>query len=159
MSDQSIILLVEDNDDHVVLLRRAFQRMRMVNPLQVVNSGEKAIEYLKGIWRYSNREEYPLPSIVLLDLNLKGLNGFDVLRWIRAQKSLANLRVVVLTSSTLMRDVVEAYQLGANSFLVKPTEFDDLVNVMRALAGYWLWIDKEPESSRAELQDRKKLDE
>jgi CheY-like chemotaxis protein len=148
MSDQSIILLVEDNDDHVLLLRRAFKSLRMLNPLQVVRSGEEAIEYLGGIGRYLNRKEFPLPSLVLLDLKLKGIDGFDVLRWIRGQDGLRKLRVVVLSSSNLMSDVNEAYQLGANSFLTKPTDFEDLLQIMHAFQGYWFWTDMEPEAFR-----------
>lgn len=157
MRDQSLILIVEDNEDHVLLLRRAFRSLRMLNPLQVVNTGERAIEYLKGVGRYSNREEFPLPSLVLLDLKMRGIDGFNVLRWIREQDGLRTLRVVVLSSSNLMSDVNEAYQLGANSFLVKPTDFNDLIQIMRAFQGYWLWIDKEPESSRSDLPKQGKF--
>jgi CheY-like chemotaxis protein len=148
MSDQALFLLVEDNEDHVVLIRRAFTKSKVVNPLQVVRSGEEAIAYLEGTGRYSNRDEFPLPAVVLLDLKLMGMDGFEVLRWIRQQPGLRALRIVVLTSSTEIRDVNLAYQIGANSFLVKPVDFEDFVRVTQALKGYWLWTDKEPEISR-----------
>lgn len=148
MSDQALFLLVEDNEDHVVLIRRAFAKSKVLNPLQVVRTGEDAIAYLEGTGRFSNRAEFPLPAVVLLDLKLTGLDGFDVLRWIRQQPGLKALRVVVLTSSNEIRDVNLAYQLGANSFLVKPVDFEDFVRVTQALQGYWLWTDKEPEISR-----------
>lgn len=149
MSDQALFLLVEDNEDHVVLIRRAFAKSKVLNPLQVVRTGEDAIAYLEGTGRFANRAEFPLPALVLLDLKLKGLDGFDVLRWIRQQPGLRTLRIVVLTSSSEIRDVNLAYQLGANSFLVKPVDFEDFVRVTQALQGYWLWTDREPESSRA----------
>lgn len=148
MSDQAIFLLVEDNEDHIVLIRRAFAKSKVLNPLQVVRTGEDAIAYLEGTGRFSNRDEFPLPAVVLLDLKLTGMDGFDVLRWIRRQPGLKTLRVVVLTSSTEIRDVNLAYQLGANSFLVKPVDFEDFVRVTQALQGYWLWTDKEPETFR-----------
>ena len=148
MPDQALFLLVEDNDDHVVLIRRAFARAKIINPLQVVRSGEEALAYLEGTGRYGNRAEFPLPALILLDLKLVGMDGFDVLRWIRRQPNLKAARVVVLTSSTEIRDVNLAYQLGANSFLVKPADFEDFVSLTQALQGYWLWTDKEPEISR-----------
>jgi len=94
-----VFLLVEDNADDVVLIQRAFAKAKVLNPLQITRRGEEAIEYLSGTGKYSNRSEFPLPALVLLDLNMPGLNGFDVLRWIREQPGLVTLRVVVLTSS------------------------------------------------------------
>jgi CheY-like chemotaxis protein len=148
MSDQALFLLVEDNEDHVLLIRRAFAKTKVVNPLQVVRTGEDAIAYLEGTGRFSNRAEFPLPAVILLDLKLIGMDGFEVLRWIRQQPNLRAARVVVLTSSNEIRDVNLAYQLGANSFLVKPVDFEDFIRVTQALQGYWLWTDKAPEISR-----------
>jgi len=148
VSDQALFLLVEDNDNDVSLLRRAFLKARIVNPLHVVRNGEEAIEYLSGAGKYKNRLEYPLPSLVLLDLKMPGLDGFDVLRWIRNDADLRSLRVVVLTSSDELRDINLAYQLGANSFLVKPADFERFVEISQALNGYWIWLDKSPEVSR-----------
>jgi CheY-like chemotaxis protein len=156
MSEQALFLLVEDNEDHVALIRRAFIRSKVVNPVQVVPNGEEAIAYLKGTGRFSNRAEFPLPALILLDLKLTGMDGFDVLRWIRAQPTLRAIRVVVLTSSNAIKDVNLAYQLGANSFLVKPVDFDDFVRVTQALQGYWLWSDKAPEVSRPRQPDKLK---
>lgn len=148
VSFQPVFLLVEDNPDHVLLLQRAFIRARLLNPLQVVTSGEQAIEYLSGTGRFSNRAEFPLPSLVLLDLKMPGIDGFDVLRWIRQQPTIANLRVVVLTTSEETRDIDMAYKCGANSFLVKPSDFDRFVEITQALSGYWLWLNHSPEVSR-----------
>jgi CheY-like chemotaxis protein len=154
MSEQALFLLVEDNEDHVALIRRAFVKSKVVNPVQVVPNGEQAIAYLEGTGRFSNRAEFPLPSLILLDLKLTGMDGFEVLRWIRSQPTLRAIRVVVLTSSNAIKDVNLAYQLGANSFLVKPVDFEDFVRIAQALQGYWLWSDKAPEVSRPRNDDR-----
>lgn len=146
--DQSLFLLVEDTEDDVALIRRAFLKGSIVNPLHVTRSGDEAIAYLKGEGLYANRAEYPLPALVLLDLKMPGKDGFEVLEWIRQQPSLKALRVVVLTSSNEMRDVNRAYQLGANSFLLKPVDFDRFVEISQALAGYWLWMNKAPDLQR-----------
>src|SRR6266581_8887827 len=144
MPDTAVILLAEDSDDEVMLIRRAFRDAKLLNPLHVVRDGEEAIAYLKGEGRYANRAEYPLPALLLLDLKMPRKNGFEVLEWIRQQPSLSAMRVVVLTVSTEIRDVNQAYQIGANSFLVKPVDFEQFVSVIRALGGYWLWMDKAP---------------
>lgn len=148
MSDQALFLLVEDADTDAILIRRAFAKGNIINPLQVVTNGVDAISYLKGEGLYANRAEYPLPELVLLDLKLPGIDGFQVLRWIRQQPSLKALRVVVLTSSDRIQDVNLAYQLGANSFLVKPVDFERFVEISQALKGYWLWLSRAPEISR-----------
>jgi CheY-like chemotaxis protein len=113
-----------------------------------VRSGEEAVEYLAGEGNYRNREEYPLPELVLLDLKMTGMDGFDVLKWIRAQPTLKGLRVVVLTSSELVYDVNQAYALGANSFLVKPSSFENFNELIQSMSGYWLWTSKAPELHR-----------
>jgi CheY-like chemotaxis protein len=146
-----VFLLVEDNQDDVLLVQRAFVKAKVMNPLHVTTRGEEALEYLSGTGKYANRSEYPLPSLVLLDLNMPGISGFDVLRWIRQQPGLASLRVVVLTSSDETRDVNQAYQLGANSFLVKPVDFERFVEISQALAGYWMWLNLSPDLERAPL--------
>ncbi len=146
---EGVILLAEDREDEVMLLRRAFAKANFLNPLHVVSNGEEAIAYLQGEGKYSNRDEYPLPSLLLLDLKMPRINGFEVLEWIRQQPSLNALRVVVLTASDEMRDVNRAYQLGANSFLVKPVDFAHFVEVTQALKGYWIWMSKEPQIARS----------
>lgn len=151
MREARVFLLVEDDPNDSRLLQRAFSHGNLLNPLHVVGSGEEAIEYLGGSGRYRNREEFPLPSVVLLDLKLPGIDGFEVLRWIRSQPELRALRVLVLTSSDSIHDVNQAYKLGANSFLVKPMDLDHLCRMTEALQGYWVWMDKEPEVSRAAL--------
>jgi len=145
---QGVILLAEDREDEVLLLRRAFAQANFLNPLQVVSNGEEAISYLQGEGKYSDREEYPLPALLLLDLKMPRKDGFEVLQWIRQQPEFRALRVVVLTASDHIMDVNRAYQLGANSFLVKPVDFAHFVEVTQALKGYWLWMSEEPHIAR-----------
>lgn len=146
--DQALFLLVEDSEDDVVLIQRAFKKGNILNPVQVVRRGEEAIAYLKGEGPFSNRTEYPLPALMLLDLKLPGQDGFQVLDWVRKQPTLKSLRIVVLTSSDSIRDVNLAYQMGANSFLVKPVDFERFVEISLALKGYWLWLSEAPEVTR-----------
>jgi CheY-like chemotaxis protein len=150
VSETSVILLVEDREDDVLLVRRGFERAKLVNPLMVVRSGEEAITYLRGEGKYSNRSEYPLPDLILLDLKMPGLDGYDVLRWIRTQAHFRALRVIVLTSSEDIYDVDKAYGLGANSFLVKPSSFDNYVELLRSMNGYWMWLSEIPRVARPE---------
>ena len=152
MSDTSVILLVEDREDDVLLVRRSFQKVKLINPLVAVRSGEEAISYLNGDGKYANRSEFPLPDLMLLDLKMPGLDGFDVLRWTRAQPSLRALRIIVLTTSQEVYDVDKAYVLGANSFLVKPSSFDNYVELMRSMSGYWMWHSEIPRIARPEKQ-------
>ena len=148
MAEHAVILLAEDEEDYVLLIRNAFERANIPNPLHVVWNGQEAISYLKGDGKYSNREEYPLPDLLLLDLKMPRVNGFEVLKWIREQPGLAPLRVLVLTSSDQIRDVNEAYKLGANSFLVKPLDFQDFTQLSRLIQEFWLKASKAPEVHR-----------
>ena len=140
----AVILLVEDRPDDVLLVRRALGKAGISNPLSVVTDGEEALAYLDGTGKFSSRSEFPLPDLILLDLKLPKVNGFDVIRYIRQHPTFRNLRIVVLTSSTEISDVNEAYDLGANSYLVKPQEFEDLTCLMRTLAAFWLKYDRMP---------------
>jgi CheY-like chemotaxis protein len=157
MSGQALFLLIEDTENDVLLIQRAFIKAKILNPLLIVKTAEEAVAYLQGEGRYSNRIEFPLPELILLDLKLPGMDGFDFLRWIRRQEGLATMRVVVLTSSDLMRDVNLAYQLGANSFLVKPVDFERFVEISQALNGFWMWTSKAPDTYRAAERDNNVL--
>ncbi len=149
MSERALVLLAEDNEDHVLLIRRAFKRAGLLNPLHVVSNGEEAIEYLAGVGAYANRAEYPLPTLLLLDLKMPRKDGFQVLDWIRSHPGMQRLRVVVLTTSSDLRDVNVAYRMGANSFLVKPDDFDKIVSLVQIFKQYWLAADKAPDVSRS----------
>jgi CheY-like chemotaxis protein len=148
MPDHAIILLAEDDEDYVVLIKKVFEQAHIPNPVHVVWNGEEAIAYLKGQGKYSNRDEFPLPDIFLLDLKMPRINGFEVLKWVRQQPTLAAMRILVLTSSDQIRDVNEAYQLGANSFLVKPFDFEDFTHLSRLIADFWFKASRTPETPR-----------
>jgi CheY-like chemotaxis protein len=146
MSDaQRTVLLVEDKADDVLLIRRAWAKAGIANPLQVVTDGDQAVSYLAGEQAYSDRKQYSLPILVLLDLKLPCRSGLEVLEWVRQQPGLRRLPVVVLTSSQESSDINRAYDLGANSYLVKPVEFAPLLEMMKAFAPYWLTLNQKPE--------------
>jgi len=149
LSELAVILLVEDREDDILLIRRAFKKIDFRNPLQAVRNGEEAVAYLKGEGQFSNRDEHPLPSLILLDLKMPRMDGFEFLTWIKKQPELRHLPVVVLTSSSELRDVNIAYALGASSFLVKPNDFEKYIELNHALHQIWLVYGRSPEASRA----------
>lgn len=151
MAEQRVILLVEDRDDDILLIRRAFAAARLTVPLQVVRNGQEAIEYLLGTGKYSDRDEYPLPDLILLDLKMPKMGGIEFLRWIKRQEKLKALRIIVLTSSQDISDVNAAYREGANSFLVKPLEFINYPAMMSTLAAFWLGDNQGPILERPSL--------
>jgi len=139
------ILLVEDDTNDVMLFRRAYRKCKLANPLQVVGDGDTAEDYLSGRGKYADREAYPLPALVLLDFKLPRKSGLEVLAWLRAQAGLKRLPVVALTSSRERTDVNRAYDLGINSYLVKPVAFDNLMQLVKALGLYWIVLNESPE--------------
>ncbi len=150
MSETAVILIVEDREDDVILMRKAFSKAALQNPIQIVRDGEETLAYLSGAGKYASRDEYPLPALILLDLKLPRMDGFEVLTWIRKQEGIRGLPVVVLTSSNQLRDVNRAYELGANSFFVKELDFQNSVDLTRLLERYWLQKALKPETSRPE---------
>jgi len=148
MQECPVILLAEDDEDYVILIKQVFTKAHIPNPVHVVQNGEEAIAYLKGTGQYANRDEFPLPDVLLLDLKMPRINGFEVLKWVRQQPGLSRLRILVLTSSDEIRDVNEAYQLGANSFLVKPFDFSDFTHLSRLIADFWFKASRAPETFR-----------
>ena len=158
MPERAVILVAEDEEDDILLLTYAFSKAGIDNPVHFVRNGLELVSYLKGDGKYLNRDEYPLPDLLLLDLQLPGYNGFEVLAWVRSHPGLMRLRIVVLTSSNQERDVNHAYRLGANSFLVKPNDFVGLVLLAKLIQQTWLEHSKSPESFRvvgpAEFQNQ-----
>lgn len=140
------ILLAEDNEDHILLIKRAFGKANLLNPLQIVNDGREAIRYLQGDGPYVDRSQFPFPALLLLDLKMPNCDGFDVLQWIRDQKNLPALRIVVLTTSDRVFDMQRAYELGAHSFLTKPVDFRDFIQLGPAIKGQWLWMSRHPDT-------------
>lgn len=138
LNPNTTILLVEDDPNDVFLMKRALKGAKISNPLQVAENGQEAIDYLAGTNQFSDRSQFPIPSLVFLDLKLPYKNGFEVLQWIRSQSSLDATLVVVLTSSSEDRDIKETYRLGARSFLVKPPTQAMLSALMLSLKDYWM---------------------
>ncbi len=144
---KKLILLVEDNEHDIFFLQRAFSKAGITSPIEVVNDGRQALEYLQGAGNFADRLRYPVPDLVLLDLKLPELGGLEVLRWIRSRPEFRTLVVVILTSSHLEMDVHRAYVLGANSFLVKTGSLDELVRMSRLVHDYWLELNQPPPSA------------
>ncbi len=138
------ILLAEDEPNDVFLIKRAFQKAGFKSSVQVAEDGDVVVAYLSGQGQFSNREEYPLPVLMLLDLKLPRRSGLEVLMWLKQQPNLKRLPVIVLTSSSETSDINEAYDLGANSFLVKPVSFQTLVDMIKAIDLYWITLNKKP---------------
>ncbi len=114
------ILLVEDDSNDILFVQRAFRQVNANNPIRIVKDGDAAVEYLAGEGEYANREQYPLPALILLDLKLPRRSGIEILQWLKQQPGLKRIPVVVLTSSKEGLDVDRSYDLGVNSYLVKP---------------------------------------
>jgi CheY-like chemotaxis protein len=132
------ILMVEDDADDALLIQRAFRKAKIVNPIQLVRDGDEAVAYLSGTGPYGDRRQFPLPVLIILDLKLPRRSGFEVLEWLRSQPGLKRTPVVVLTSSKETVDVNHAYELGANSYLLKPVTFEALQEIMKTVNLYWL---------------------
>ncbi len=146
MLDNKYILLAEDDSNDALLIQRAFEKAGLKTALKIVRDGSQAIEYLRGVKPYDDRTRYPLPFLLLLDLKMPGTGGFEVLQWVRAQPQYRRMLIVVLTSSHLQADVDRAYELGANSYLVKPVGFEEMVSMIRRFEAYWTEINRTPTS-------------
>lgn len=133
MNEKPGILLVDDNENDLFLMRRAFGKAAFDVPLQEVHNGVEALAYLTGAHPYSDRVQFPLPTVMLLDLNMPKGNGFDLLTQVRAQEGLRRLSIIVLTSSALTEDIERALDCGASAYLVKPSSFEALVAMIRCL--------------------------
>ena len=139
------VLLVEDDPNDVLLIQRAFQRNHVANAVQVVRDGDEALAYLSGQAPFADRERHPLPVLMLMDLKMPRKSGLEVLEWVRQQPGLKRLPIIVLTSSNQSPDINRAYELGANSYLVKPAGFDSLLDLVKNLDMYWLILNERPE--------------
>jgi CheY-like chemotaxis protein len=127
------VLYAEDEDNDAFLMQRAFIKACVSNPLQIVVDGAAAIRYLTGTGEFTNRTKFPLPCLLLLDLNLPRQSGLEVLKWVREQESFRELPAVILTSSSQDRDIGSAYALGANGYLVKPASSEKLIEIVKDL--------------------------
>jgi CheY-like chemotaxis protein len=140
------ILLVEDNADDEELTIRALKKNNVTNRLVVARDGVQALDYLFGTGEYAGRDVAKLPGLVLLDLKLPKLDGLEVLRRLRADDRTRRMPVVVLTSSKEEQDVIKSYDLGANSYIRKPVDFNQFAEAVRQLGLYWLMLNEVPQS-------------
>ncbi|MFH1102039.1 MAG: response regulator [Methanobacteriota archaeon] len=141
MNENVPILLVEDNPDNVMITRMAFEKGNIKNTLYVARDGDDALRFLFKEGEYVN---VPTPGLILLDLNLPKVSGYEVLRKIKMDERLKRIPVIILTVSTNDSDIRKTYELGANSYIAKPAEFKDFVNVVSSLTDYWLRISRIP---------------
>ena len=141
------ILLVEDNPSDVRLTRRALDQSHIPNPLVVAEDGREALDYLFAQGAHAGRDAAKLPRMVLLDLKLPKVDGLEVLRQLRADERTRRLPVVILTSSQEQQDIMAGYDLGANSYIVKPIDFDQFAEAVRTLGLYWLVLNEVPEEA------------
>jgi CheY-like chemotaxis protein len=135
------ILLVEDNPDDVLITRRALLKGMVKNTLYVVGDGEKAIKFLRKEDEY---QKSPTPTLILLDLKMPKLDGFQVLKEIKSDDKLKSIPVIVLTTSDRDKDVEDAYRLGCNSYIVKPVSFESFIKTVIEIGEYWLIISRVP---------------
>jgi CheY-like chemotaxis protein len=144
------VLLVEDNPDHTDLIVRSLRHHRVANKVFRVADGEEALDYLQRRQGYSDPAKSPRPHVVLLDLRLPKIDGLEVLKVIRTSKDLGKMPVVILTTSQAEQDVARAYEHHANSYLVKPVDYDNFTKLMEDLGYYWLGWNHYPWSEGAE---------
>jgi CheY-like chemotaxis protein len=137
MCGPSDVLYIEDDDLDVLLMRRAWRKVALANPLHVLRDGHEAEAYLAGSGKYANRTVHPMPGLVLSDLNLPRISGLDLLKWIREQPTIQALPVILLSSSNLSRDIQRATALGANAYWVKPLDPRELEKMVMSLKQLW----------------------
>jgi len=137
------ILLAEDNENDVELTLNALQECRLSNEVEVVHDGAEALDYVYQRGAFSGRGD-GLPCVILLDLKMPRMHGLEVLAWIRTQPVLKRLVVIVLTASSNGSEINRAYDLGANSYLIKPVELDALIEMVKAIGAYWMVLNRRP---------------
>jgi CheY-like chemotaxis protein len=145
MSARSLILLVEDDRDDAFFLRRAFLRAGLSHPIVDVRNGQQAVNYLSGNALFADRSLYPLPKLVVVDLKLPLMDGFELLAWLQNRPEFGSLPVIVISSSNLESDREKAMQLGAKEYLVKPHDPDELVPMIKTLRARWMGEEVRPE--------------
>ena len=145
MKNPEHILLAKDNEDYVLLFRRALQTARIDANLQVVRDGQEAVDYLAGAEPYADRTKHPFPKLVLLDLKMPRMDGFEVLSVVRQRLGFTRLPVIVLTHSENPADIRRAYELGATSYFRKPDSLEGLDEMLHVLHAYWLKFNHFPE--------------
>jgi CheY-like chemotaxis protein len=146
MTKHGTILLIEDDADNALLIRKAIAEAQIITPLQTVNSYDDAIQYLSGVGVYAHRESYPLPFLILLDLKTAGQDAFAMLRWLYERPGLRKrFVVVVFGAASPDQEIQLAYELGAQSYLQKPAEYKQLIETVRRVKEYWIELNLQPE--------------
>lgn len=131
------VLLVEDDINDIFLVKRAFKMAQLANPLQVVTDGEEATRYLSGQDKYADRDTYPLPKLIVMDIKMPRMTGFEVLEWIKHDGRLRRIPVVIVSSSDRPQDIDRAYELGANAYMVKPVNYRAVERLFESITHYW----------------------
>ncbi len=144
---KKVVLLVEDNDDDVELTMRSFEKHQISNKLVITRNGQDALDYLHTQGSYAARDRTEIPVLILLDLKLPRVDGFEVLRQIRSHPTTQSIPVVILTTSSQASDKLQSYRAGANSYVRKPVDFDQFMEVTRQLGIYWLTVNDPPPAS------------
>ncbi|MFC2102421.1 response regulator [Bacteroidota bacterium] len=144
MTKPATILLVEDQRMDIELTLDAFREARLANNIQVATTGEEALNYMMGEGEYADRIAHPLPDLILLDLKMPGIDGFEVLKQIKATEKIKRIPVIILTSSKEEGDRAISYDLGANSYLVKPVSFDGFLHTVKEIGEYWVVLNVKP---------------
>lgn len=138
------ILMADDDEDDRLMAKEALEEARLANSLCFVEDGEELIDYLQHRGKYADHCKYPLPGLILLDLNMPRKDGREALREIKEDPALHHIPVVVLTTSSSEEDILRTYDLGVNSYITKPVSFEGLVKLMKVLGQYWFQIVKLP---------------
>lgn len=135
---QFCVLLVEDDLNDIFLVKRAFKMAHIQNPLQIVTDGEEAVQYLRGEGKYADREAYPLPKLIVMDIKMPRRTGFEVLEWVKGNgRPLRRIPIVIVSSSDNPSDINRAYELGANAYMVKPVDFRAVEHLFESITHYW----------------------
>ena len=145
MDSKFVILIAEDSEEDALIVQHCLKRAGLPNPTHICRDGEEVIRYLNGSGAYADRQKYPFPRMLILDLKMPRLGGFDVLRWVRKNPSCAVIPTLILSSSNLPRDVQEAYELGANAYLMKRGNLTEIQDMFISLHGFWRFCEV-PES-------------
>jgi CheY-like chemotaxis protein len=152
-NDRPTLLIVEDNEDDIFFVERIFKQIGARCELRFARDGMEAIEYLTGKGTFKDRAQYPMPTIILMDLKMPRRNGFEVLEWMHNQPEIKLIPTIVVTSSTLQEDVTRAYRLGANAVMNKPVDKDSLLQMLKSFHIYWTDFVEMPEVKASTVAD------
>ena len=138
------ILIVDDDENDIFFAKRAFTEINVHCTFQVLKNGQEAVDYLSGYGPYADRQKFPLPMMILMDLKMPVMDGFQVLEWLRQRPGIKVIPTLVFSSSDIPSDITRAYELGANSFMTKSVTYDGLLLKLQTLSQYWLEHCKHP---------------